>query len=312
LRLAESGSEELSERPPPKALNPKSEKEFSMRITLTALLCSIFLSLAMAQAVGADVKSEPKKALPQLSAEAIVEKNVSARGGLAAWRAVQTLEMTGKMDAGGNDRRTLPTPVPGSKRGRNMPPPRPAEQAQLPFVMDLRRPRQMRVEIVFKGETAVQVYDGSKGWKLRPFLNRHEVEPYTADELRFASAQSDLDGPLVDFAAKGSKVELEGTDQVEGRSVYKLKVTDKGGNVRRVWIDPESFLETKIEGSPRRLDGKYHPVAVYYRDYRSVNGLMMPYLLETAVEGVKDTEKIQIEKIVLNPKLGDDRFAMPR
>jgi hypothetical protein len=281
-----------------------------MRTTLKVLVSCIFLSLAMAQAVGADVKSEPQKALPQLSAAAIVEKNVSARGGLAAWRAVQALEMTGKMEAGGNNRPTLP--VPGRKKGQSMPPPRPAEQVQLPFTMDLRRPRQMRVEIQFNGQAAVQVYDGSKGWKLRPFLNRHEVEPFTPEELQSASAQADLDGPLVDFAAKGSKVDLEGMDQVDGRSEYKLKVTDKGGHVRHVWIDPESFLETKIEGSPRRLDGKYHPVAIYFRDYKSVNGLMMPYVLETSVEGVRETEKIQIEKIVLNPKLDDARFAMPR
>jgi hypothetical protein len=282
-----------------------------MRTTLKALLCCIFLSVAMAQVVGADVKPEPKKALPQLSATAIVEKNVAARGGLAAWRAVQTLEMTGKMDVGGNNRPTLPIPG-GRKRGQFIPPPRPTEQVQLPFTMDLRRPRQMRVEIQFNGQTAVQVYDGSKGWKLRPFLNRHQVEPFTPDELQVASAQSDLDGPLIDFAAKGSKVDLEGTDQVDGRNNYKLKVTDKAGHMRHVWIDPETFLETKIDGNPRRLDGKYHPVAVYFHDYKSVHGLMMPYVLETAVEGVKDTEKIQIEKIVLNPKLDDARFAMPR
>jgi len=46
------------------------------------------------------------------------------------------------------------------------------------------------------------------------------------------------------------------------------------------------FLEVKVEGTPRRLDGKYHPVATYLRDYKSVNGLMVPFVLETAVEGV--------------------------
>jgi hypothetical protein len=89
-------------------------------------------------------------------------------------------------------------------------------------------------------------------------------------------------------------------------------VTDKNGNARHVWVDAETFLETKVEGAPRRLDGKYHPVATYLRDYRSVNGLRMPYLLETVVEGVRDTEKIEIETIVSNPKLDDSRFAMPR
>ncbi len=256
--------------------------------------------------MAADTKTSP----PRLTAAEIVEKNVAARGGLAAWHAVQSLEMTGKMQAGGNNRPTLP--VPGVKRGREMPAPRPAEQAQLPFVMDLARPRKARLEIQFAGQTAVQVYDGSNGWKLRPFLNRHQVETFTPEELKAASEQSELDGLLIDYAAKGSKVELAGMEKIDGRDTYKLKITEKSGFARNVWVDAETFLETKIDGTPRRLDGKYHPVATYFRDYRKVDGLMVPYVLETAVEGVNQTEKIEIETLVLNPKLDASRFAMPR
>lgn len=271
------------------------------------LFCAMLLFAALPLSMAG---SETQATAPQMSAAAIVDKNVAARGGLAAWRAVHTMEMKGKMDAGGNQRSTLPTPDAG--KGMKVVPPRPKEQAQLPFVMDLERGRKMRIEIEFKGQTAVQVYNGAQGWKLRPFLNRHEVENFTPEELQAASMQSDLDGLLIDYAAKRSTVELEGTDKVEGRNSYKLKVTDANGNVRHVWVDAETFLETKIEGTPRRLDGKYHPVATYFRDYRSVNGLVMPYLLETAVEGVRDTEKIMIDNITSNPKLDESRFSMPR
>lgn len=272
-----------------------------------AILMFAFLPLSMA---GSDTKATA----PQMSAAAIVDKNVAARGGLAAWRAVHTMEMKGTMEVGGNQRATLPVPgaTKGMMKGVNVVPPRPKEQTQLPFVMDLQRGRKQRVEIEFKGQTAVQVYDGAHGWKLRPFLNRHEVEPFTQEELQVASTQADLDGLLIDYAAKGSTVELEGADKVDGRNAYKLKVTDKTGNARHVWVDTETFLETKIEGTPRRLDGKYHPVAVYLRDYRSVSGLTMPYLLETAVEGVRDTEKIKIDNIISNPKLDESRFSTPR
>jgi hypothetical protein len=269
---------------------------------------SSLVVLAISLAGAADT---PKASATNLTAAQIVDKNVAARGGLAAWRALQAVEMSGKMDAGGNSQRPT-VPVPSRKKARFTPPARPAQQVQLPFVMDLERPRKMRVEIQFNGQTAIQVYDGSQGWKLRPFLNRHEVEAFTPEELRLSSAQLDLDGPLIDFAAKGSNVVLEGTDEVDGRKAYNLKVTDKNGTARHVWIDPESFLEIKIEGSPRRLDGKYHPVAIYYRDYRTVSGLVMPYVLETAVEGAKEKERILIDKIVLNPKLDNARFAMPQ
>jgi outer membrane lipoprotein-sorting protein len=268
------------------------------------IFCAICLSLAFAiSAAAADIPASGGK----LSAADIASRNVSARGGLQAWRAVQALSMTGKVEAGGNNRPALP--MPGPKSGPAMPPRRPAEQVQLPFTMQLKRPRKMRLEIQFNGETAVQVYDGANGWKLRPFLNRHEVETYTPEELKAAALQADLDGPLVDYAAKGTKIELEGMEKAEDRDTYKLKLTLKGGQVQHVWVDAQTFLETKIEGTPRRLDGKYHNVATYMRDYRTVDGLVVPFVMETAVDGVRQTEKIQIESVVIGPKLDDSRFA---
>ncbi len=56
--------------------------------------------------------------------------------------------------------------------------------------MDLERGRKKRLEIQFNGQTAVQVYNGTQGWKLRPFLNRHEVENFTPDELKSAATDA--------------------------------------------------------------------------------------------------------------------------
>ena len=271
--------------------------------------CAVIL-FALVPTVMAAADNSTKATAPQLSVAQIVEKNVTARGGLQSWRSLQTLEMKGKMQAGGDKRPTVP--VPGTKTGPEVKDARLNQQAELPFVLELSRGRKQRLEIQFKGQTAVQVYDGAQGWKVRPFLNRHQVEKFTAEELKEAGQQADLDGLLIDYAAKGSKVELSGVEKIDGRSAYNLKVTDKNGFARHVWVDAQNFLEIKVEGTPRRLDGKFHPTAVYLRDYRSVNGLVMPYLMETAVDGVKDTEKIEIEEIVSNPKLDDSQFAMPR
>jgi outer membrane lipoprotein-sorting protein len=262
------------------------------------------LTLAVSAAVGADAPAKSAR----LSATEIVDRNVAARGGLRGWREVITLKMAGNLEAGGNDRPTLP--VPGKKfNRRDQPRQRPLQQVQLPFVMEMKRPRKTRLEIKFAGQTALQVYDGSNGWKLRPFLNRHQVEPFTEEELKASALQSDLDGPLVDYIAKGTKVELEGIEKVEGKSTYKLKLTLKSGQTQHVWVDAQTFLEAKIEGAPRRLDGKYHAVSTYFRDYRAVNNLMIPYVFETAVEGVRQTEKIQLESVSINPQLEEALFA---
>ena len=282
------------------------------------------LVVCTSMALAIPLAAAPSTSAPQarLSAAEIVNKNVAARGGLEAWRAVQALSLQGKMGAGGNQRAALAAPMPDPKADRRqaLVPQRPTEEAQLPFLLELKRPRKQRLELQVKGQTAIQVFDGTNGWKLRPFLNRSEVEPFTAEELRRASIQTELDGPLVDYAAKGTHVELDGTEKVEGRDTYKIKVMEKSGHTFHVWIDAQTFLEAKIEGPPRRLDGTDHPVEVYYRDFRTVDGLQFPFVFETRVLpvgknalGVRDTpvppETIVIEKVVVNPKVEEKLFS---
>ena len=283
---------------------------------LLAMSMCIGLTISLAKA------AEDSTSQPNMSAAAIVERNVAARGGLQAWRSVQTISMQGKLGAGGNQRSAIPVPSPDRKVIRQALPSRPAEEVQLPFLMEMKRNRKMRLELQFNGQTAIQVFDGNDGWKLRPFLNRRVVEPFTAEEIKAASNQTDLDGPLVDYVSKGSQIDLEGMEKVENRNTYKLKIKMKTGRTMHVWIDAQSFLEAKIDGQPRRLDGTEHPVEVYYRDYRQVNGLQIPFVLETKVLpvsqtalGLRDTpappERIVIDKVTINPKLEDSRFAKP-
>ena len=223
-----------------------------------------------------------------LSAAQIVDKNIAARGGLTAWHSVQTMTMEGTLDAGGKENHTLP------------------------FVMKLKRSHKSRLEITFKDQTSVQVYDGTLGWKVRPFLNRNEVEPFTAAEANSAQSTDELDGPLVDYAAKGTKIALVGKEAVEGHPAYKLKLTLRNGEQRNLWIDAGSFLELKADGAPRVLDGKKHDVAIYYREYGSEHGLLVPHVLETAVQGVKDNRKIQISRVAVNDTLSDSLFQKPQ
>ena len=281
---------------------------------LSFLSRSAVISLAIASA-GCHWKTAAERA-----AVPIAEKNAAARGGLEAWRAIKSMSMSGNLDAGKpkdpvkQAQAFLQTRDEARAQARravaHAGEAEPVKPVQLPFVLEMERPRKTRLEIRFQGQTAVQVFDGKKGWKLRPFLGRHEVEPYTDEELRLASEQTDLDGLLIDYGAKGSRVELEGTEIVEGREAYKLKVTLDNGQVRRVWVDTETFLDVKTDGT-RRLDGKPRPVWTYFREYKPVDGLLIPHVLETTVEGVKGSEKIVVEHVALNPQLDDARFAKP-
>lgn len=284
----------------------------------TCLLLGIALCLGSSHPV---LAAERKAKAPRLSAAKVVQKHVSARGGLEAWRAVKTLSLSGKMDAGAGNSiarsmriaRGATTRKEQREIAANSAKPEPEKQVQLPFKLARERPNKSRLEIEFAGKTAVQVYDGSNGWKLRPFLGRKDVEPFTTQEAQSQAADAEEMGDaLIDYKARGAKVELEGVEPVDGRDAYKLKLTTKAGATRRVWVDAQTFLDVKVEGVPRRMDGKMHGVFVYQRDFRPVQGLKIPFVLETVVEGYPQSHKIVVEKVAVNPALPAATFAKPK
>jgi hypothetical protein len=278
------------------------------------------------QAKTQETKSTAAKApqVANLTAAQILEKHVTARGGAQAWKSVQTLQLNGKIDAGRGDSYARAMQMVNSSKKHSgkavaaevAPPPAEMQnegrEVELPFTLNVKRPNKSRLEIEVAGKTAVQVYDGVNGWKVRPFLNRDDAEPFTADEAKSEAARSDFDGPLIDAAAKGTTLALEGVDQVDGQPAYRLKATLKNGSVQHVWIDARTFLDIKVEGVQRRMDGKMHNVYVYQRDFRSVQGVMIPFLLETTVEGYPDRHKMVVEKAAVNPQLDDTLFAKPQ
>jgi hypothetical protein len=270
--------------------------------------------------LAADAKPQAAK----LTATQIVDKHIAARGGLQAWRGVQSVSWNGKMDVGFADSaarsaRYVSNAAESSSARKKLLAQQDAEgkrepdkQVQLPFLLEMKRPAKSRVEVEFDGKTAIQVYDGSNGWMMRPYLNRNDWEPFSPEQANMQAAEPGLEGQLIDYSKKGTKVELESVEPVEGHDAYKLKLTMKNGDVRRMWIDAQSFLDVKIEGTPRRMDGRMRTVWVYQRDFRQVQGLMVPFVLETAVDGYKDTHKMVIEKVGLNPALDDALFVRPK
>ena len=256
-----------------------------------------------------------------LSAAQVVEKNVAARGGGAAWRAIHSISFTGKMDVG----RTHPTPA-GTVDGAASAPSNPSrgkmrmmitevpvkkdDVIALPFRLDMKRPHKNRLELDFAGHTAIQVYDGSAGWKLRPFMGRSEAEPFSPAEMKIAASQQELDGLLIDAPAKGSAIQMEGMDNVNGVQAYKLKVTLRNGDVRRVWVDASTFLDIKVDGI-RDVGGRLLTMTTLLGDYRRVDNVMIPFVMETRGTGLKESEKIVIDKVAINADVPDARFAKP-
>src|SRR5215469_5220429 len=85
----------------------RSSRGITMHQAFRRILGPLILAACLAEAAAA----APAQA--KLSAAEVVTKNVAARGGLQAWRAVQTMSLSGKTGAGGNQRSTLKLPTQG-------------------------------------------------------------------------------------------------------------------------------------------------------------------------------------------------------
>lgn len=232
---------------------------------------------------------DPSPSASSLTAAQIVEKNVAARGGLDAWRRIQTMAWIGRIESAQ------------------------APAASLPFVLQMKRPNKTRFEVEVRNQRSLRIYDGTQGWKLHASPSGYpDLKPFSALELSYARDGQVIDGPLMDYAAKGIAVRLDGSDQIEGRRAYRLNVMLPSGINHRVWVDAQTFLEVKSDRASSNAFGTAGRVEVFYRNYRMLDGLQIPFTVESGSAAAKTTDRMVIDMILLNPPLDDDLFAKPK
>jgi outer membrane lipoprotein-sorting protein len=238
------------------------------------------LAVSASAAVGA--------AATDLTVDQIIARHIEASGGTQAWREIHTMAWTGRIESGR------------------------VGSYEVPFLLMFKRPNATHFEIMAQNQKSLRVFDGTKGWKLRPNnQGKPEWQNYTADEVSFARDAAGLDGPLFDSKEKGVSVVLHGTSTVEGHRAYRLDVTLPSGQMRTDWIDAESFLELKYDRSIQNASGQTGIVSVYYRNYKSIQGLVLPLTIETGNIAGKVADKMMIDKVALNPTLPDNAFSKP-
>jgi outer membrane lipoprotein-sorting protein len=241
------------------------------------------LLIALVVAAGANAAAPPN-----LTAEQVIDRYVAACGGADKWRAIQTMGWNGHIETG------------------------PGGISKMPFMMLFRRPDATRFEMMKEGQRSVRIFDGKEGWRLRPTgTGLPEIKDYSADEISYAHDAAGPDGPLFDHKTKGVTVTLKGMDEMAGHRAYHLELTLPSGRKRTDWIDAESFLDLRYDREIHNSQGRTGMVSVYLRDYRTVEGLTMPFVIETGGGAGGDPDKMIIEKIAINPPLEERLFAKP-
>jgi outer membrane lipoprotein-sorting protein len=222
-----------------------------------------------------------------ITVDELINKNIEARGGLDKIRAIQSIKFTGQL----------------TTKGR-------FGTLQLPYVVLMKRPDMYRTEFTLQGMTAIQAFDGRDAWRISPFRGRVDPEMMSADETKMIRINADIDGPLVDYKAKGNTVEYLGTEDVEGTEAHKLKVTFKSGDIRYIYLDPDYFLEIR-ETDVMRVRGAEAVQETDLGNYEQVNGVYFPFSMDSGEkDGPKDSS-ITIEKAEANVALDDSLFHFP-
>jgi hypothetical protein len=109
------------------------------------------------------------------------------------------------------------------------------------------------------------------------------------------------------------KAEYIGTDEVEGKSYHKIKMTPKavGDELpvpELVYMDGATNLITKIEGTYETAADDLL-VTQLLSDYRQVDGIKLCHKLTLVVAG--DEQVLTVDSVKNNVDLADDRFARP-
>jgi len=228
---------------------------------------------------------DPKPVAVKETVDTLVAKNTEAKGGAQALAAVQSVKLQGKMVV---------------NNGR----------LELGFVEIKKRPGAVREEASLQGMTQINAYDGKEGWRISPFGGRKDPEKVSIDDAKSLVEDAEIDGPLIDWKAKGSTVEYLGQEDVEGTMAHKLRVTRKNGDINYVYLDPDHFLEIRVV-TQRMENGAQVENETDLGDYEKINGVYFPFSIEGGPKGSTDKQKIIFEKAEANTPLDDTLFQFP-
>lgn len=216
------------------------------------------------------------------TADELVAKNIEAHGGMQKIKAITSVRMTGKPDG-----------------------------FDALVVQENQRPNLFRRTLTIQGMTSVQAFDGSAGWQIQPFGGRKEPDYVGEDAMHQMLLDADFDGPLVDYQAKGNKVEYLGHDTVDGDDALRLKVTLKNGDIVYYYLDPDTFLEIRTD-TQFFIRGSVQESTTELGSYKAVNGVMYPFSFSSGPKNdASARQAFTIQKLEVNVPLEKSGFEVP-
>ena len=178
------------------------------------------------------------------------------------------------------------------------------------FTLSRQRPDRFHLRIEQPEMDAVEASDGEICWRVSRGTEGKASILDSEATMRCLEEWADFDGPLIDFAEKGNRVELVGTETIDGLETHHLLLHLRSGNQQHWFLDSETYLPVRKitpQVHPRR--GPYDRVW-YFESYQEVEGLQVPEYFER--EDRQFVRAFEVTDVRFNIDLPPNLFSPPQ
>jgi len=247
----------------------RTGRSFVSRLALTAMLVAV----GLAASAGTASSAEP-------TAEALLDQYIEAMGGKEAFEKVDNRVIRGKLVVA-------------------------AQGVEMNLTMYSARPNLSYMLI--ESEMTGKIEKGSDGevyWENSAMAGAQVKEGQErTDYLR----ESVFDKWLY-WRELYPEVEYAGSETLAEIPVHKVVVTPEDGKPQTLFLDQESNLAVRVDMVVETPMGIF-PVISYMSDYREIDGILIPHMMEVEIMGQK--REVLTESVEHNVELPADRFALP-
>lgn len=186
----------------------------------------------------------------------------------------------------------------------------------IPVTVHAMRPDLLLKEVTLQGAVQRTGYDGARAWRVDPFASASGKATDVPDaELEDLMEETDFDGPLVGAAAKGNRLRYVGPRVVDVQGVatpvHAVELVMANGRKAEVHLHGTTYLEV-LRTQTRPVMGSQVAMTITPSDYRTVQGIRMPFVMEIAVAGMPTPIRIAFERVEFDVAMDRRQFARPR
>jgi hypothetical protein len=206
----------------------------------------------------------------------IVDQYVKASGGGRALSKIQTLSLEG----------TFTTD--DGKSGT--------------YTFDTKLPNRYYLELLVGEQNLIEAYNGKSAWRQNA---AGELGTLVGPEgMQLEAAAQFYNSRLVNPKKVKIALAFVGNAPVRGKDALQLEITTATGMKRQVFFDPQTHLIVKEAATVGGVQEE-----VLYDDYRTVDGVKLPYKIE--LHRGSDKYSISLTRGVINGTIGERVFDFP-